>query len=908
MPSREQFLQSLQEIESEGKAKKQSAPRSSFLEGLTAKGLDAVLFGGADELQAAAAGGYDYLFGGGNFGKTYDTTLEKARKPLREFEEDYPKTSMAIDVGSLAIPLGGLAKGAYTGYKAFKAGKAAAPKVAQVAKSVGLGAGVGGATGFLSGEGVEGRTKGAILGAGVGGVAGGAADYVTQLAGRQLGRNIDISRIGDNPQEQAILNKYIGSEQALQDAPEALAKYQELKSQGYNVTPAEVFASMGDTSLLELQGYLQRMGSNVDTMGAFNKQRLEQDLPQYYGDLRNKISQTPSVDIAGRNLVEGAASVESGLRQQRSQVASPYYDKAKIDTAIQDISVPVDQTINRQSVRVSDEGDINPQSYDISVNQMMPTSKNVKVPNPDYGVELRPIVNSLKKAGGIDPNSSLGKELYRMGITNKAVPGLFKHGGAKRLDSDYTEIVNELGMNPNMTFDDFINRIDDEIRNAKGRRGGQTMYTTAEEITPVSPDITSKMNELGIDITGKTKEQLQDEIAGINVPEFTNYADDPEAGRFLQKRFARTVDGAESLKDPIVQRLLNQTRNKFASRLKRLGVESIPDNSVALLHQVKGTVNDKINSLRQAGNRDEAQQYQEILNDLESDLMKDDLYSAATNKYKEVSKPVSRFQESVLSDVAKQKNEFLIRDAYKAPKKIVQVTPDEANYVKSKLPQDTLDDAVAGYFDTLFNAKESNGRIQSVFSEAKKHDKVLQTYLGDKYQDYKKTADIFDMIAKGRGSYAGSPTAPLEAKKKEVEAIKAMRSFFQGDKVNFLYNVSKMIAGRGEIDEALLDRELADNVYNFVMTPKGLQKIKELASKEKKYLNNRYVIKQLGKAANVYAAQESARQLTAKEKKKQEVPTNIRQFLGVPARSNQNKQDYIPSKTLDLGTIYPQEQ
>lgn len=809
MPSREQFLQSLQEIESEGKTRKQSDSRSSFLEGLTAKGLDAVLFGGADELTAGVIGGYDYLLGSGNFGKTYDTALKTARQPLKEFEQDYPKTSLAIDIGSLALPIGGLAHTGYKAYKAVKGGHAAAPRVAQVAKSVGLGSVVGGATGFLSGEGIEGRTKGAIFGAGIGGVTGGAADYVTQLAGgawRRL-KGIDLKSIADDPVQRNLLLSFIGHEDVLKDAPKALERYRNYKSEGINIPPAAVLAEMGDHSLLSIQDFLQNNGSTADRFKYFDKQVLEKDLLDYFDKARQNISDVSSVDVAGRNLVEGANDVKFALKKERSNIVEPLYDKAKVE--------------NR------------------------------------------------------------------------------------------TEIVDELGLNPNTEYDDILERIADEIATSKGRDKGEK-YFTEETSRPTDPDLVNRMKDFGINPEGKTKEQLQEEIAGLYIPEFTNYAHDPEAGHYLQRtqkrRLARTIDGAESLKDPKVKELLKAARKEFSSTLYDLKLENIPDNSVALLHHAKAAAYDKASAARLDSKGSLGHEYTSVAKKIEADLERDELYAAANEIFREISPPVNRFDESVLSEIAKQKpdGQYIIKDAEKAPEKLLNVTPEEAKYIKSKLPQKTIDDAIGGYMYTL---RKRDDRIVGIFGDIKKKDKVLKQLLEPKkYLELKQSEKIFDMSALGRTG-TGSRTQMRTKIGEDLKDIEAdfIRNLLNHNRGGWVKNLIQMIGGRSKIDQELLKSENLDKIYEFVMTEKGLHQISILAKKSPEYLNNRYVIKQLGKAANVYAAQESARQLTAKEKKKQEVPTNIRQFLGVPTKSNQNKQDYIPGKVLDLGTIYQGE-
>lgn len=47
----------------------------------------------------------------------------------------------------------------------------------------------------------------------------------------------------------------------------------------------------------------------------------------------------------------------------------------------------------------------------------------------------RPIAYSIKKMGGIDPDSTAAQDLKAMGITSRTSPGLFRNGGLKELDN-----------------------------------------------------------------------------------------------------------------------------------------------------------------------------------------------------------------------------------------------------------------------------------------------------------------------------------------------------------------------------------------------------------------------------------------------------------------------------------------
>ncbi|MGH6792669.1 MAG: zeta toxin family protein, partial [Methyloceanibacter sp.] len=54
---------------------------------------------------------------------------------------------------------------------------------------------------------------------------------------------------------------------------------------------------------------------------------------------------------------------------------------------------------------------------------------------PDASALKKPVTNILKKAGGVDPDSTLAGELRHMGITSSLAPGLFRKGGIGAADN-----------------------------------------------------------------------------------------------------------------------------------------------------------------------------------------------------------------------------------------------------------------------------------------------------------------------------------------------------------------------------------------------------------------------------------------------------------------------------------------
>lgn len=135
-----------------------------------------VTLGAGDEIIGTAAGLIDSARGFGPLSETVPSRIEDERARIERFREDAPVTATAAEIGgALALPVGGLLRGASLARKAVAGG--------------GIGGATGAGYGFNAAEGgVQERAQAAIPSAAFGAAAGAAAPYVVGRVQQGLSR------------------------------------------------------------------------------------------------------------------------------------------------------------------------------------------------------------------------------------------------------------------------------------------------------------------------------------------------------------------------------------------------------------------------------------------------------------------------------------------------------------------------------------------------------------------------------------------------------------------------------------------------------------------------------------------------------------------------------------------------
>jgi hypothetical protein len=83
----------------------------------------------------------------------------------------------------------------------------------------------------------------------------------------------------------------------------------------------------------------------------------------------------------------------------------------------------------------SERAPVEPRVEHIEAQEIAPAASYRKPANPENKMEKRPIIQMLKRAGGVEPDSQLAGELRHMGVTHKTAPGLYKKGGRTAVDN-----------------------------------------------------------------------------------------------------------------------------------------------------------------------------------------------------------------------------------------------------------------------------------------------------------------------------------------------------------------------------------------------------------------------------------------------------------------------------------------
>jgi len=181
--------------------------------------LQGLTLGGGEEVVAGGVSGLRKLTGDErSLGDIYAQELERERSRIEQFRETNPATAAISEfVGGMALPLG------------------AAKNIKQAA---GIGAGLGGVTGALSGEGGEGRLTGAAIGTVAGGILGAGGQKAADMIGGMLQRRLAAKAV-------KAANEGVDAVSAMK--AEAGKLYDEVSASGLKIDPDSFDAMLNDT-------------------------------------------------------------------------------------------------------------------------------------------------------------------------------------------------------------------------------------------------------------------------------------------------------------------------------------------------------------------------------------------------------------------------------------------------------------------------------------------------------------------------------------------------------------------------------------------------------------------------------------------------------------------------------------
>lgn len=279
--------------------------------------------GSSDEIGALFSGAYDTVFRDGDFFDNYYNRLGEYRTQMKAYNKANPGTALAMEM------LGGAATGLVTLGAGAKAGiGTAAMRAAPIRTSMAVGAGEGGITGVMSGEGTGGRLLGGALGAVGGGLIGGAVPAVAS-AGRRLLTSADDRALGDIAQ--AAVDEGVSPATA-----RATIEANQARDAALGLEPQEMLSDVFTPSGAVQS--LQRGASNAGDLGGDVRNIMaarQQGVDDF--DVTGMPSQPGQVDRVSRELnikggmVEEDAILVDGLHHRGRNQFSADYEKAFAD-------------------------------------------------------------------------------------------------------------------------------------------------------------------------------------------------------------------------------------------------------------------------------------------------------------------------------------------------------------------------------------------------------------------------------------------------------------------------------------------------------------------------------------------------------------------------------------------------
>lgn len=263
-------------------------------------------FGLADEIEAAFRTGRIS-------GPEYERLRNQLRAQQGQFGQDYPNVKTPLELaGGMLVPLGGfkVAKQASTGIQSALAGETLGGQMLR-------GAGVGAATGALSGYGYATKDAGgeAVTGSIFGGALGATVPVAIKGAGTVIRNTLNASGFGDQPAAASkILANYFQKDNLTPN--EAMAALDELRRIG---VPNATIADLGEN--------LRGLAYSAYTVPSKAKTGTQAFLESRLIDQKNDVVKALA-DKAGLDINVNGYNKLNSLIQQQSEAAKKAYPAA----------------------------------------------------------------------------------------------------------------------------------------------------------------------------------------------------------------------------------------------------------------------------------------------------------------------------------------------------------------------------------------------------------------------------------------------------------------------------------------------------------------------------------------------------------------------------------------------------
>lgn len=408
-------------------------------------------FNFGDEIAARAAS----IFPGG---PSYEQGLATARKALSAGREARPGTALASELGGAMGS--GLVTAAAIPARAAQmivgpVGMRTVPAIGRgLLAGTGLGAAEGAVAGFGSGEGGAGErassaASGAAMGGAFGGLLGAAMPLVARGAQNVVNRfrRSDVAKIsqelGISKNAAKVIRMTFDQGGSLDDARAALAR---AGDEGMLADAGYAAQSLLDLSIQQ-GGDAARIGREaVDSRSAGISSRLGAALdetlgaPQGIESLRKSIREGTAAERGRLYDQAFAADIDwtsPAGEELRGLLSSMPEDVLRRAERTRQMAARPDDMAARYADEFAPQVTSQPgllSSDPFGLDEVQAFNQALKEASSEKFM-VRPLTDTIKRRGGIDPTSPIAEELRQRGITSKTTPGLFKRGGLKDLDN-----------------------------------------------------------------------------------------------------------------------------------------------------------------------------------------------------------------------------------------------------------------------------------------------------------------------------------------------------------------------------------------------------------------------------------------------------------------------------------------
>ena len=535
----------------------------------------------------------------------------------------------------------------------------------------------------------------------------------------------------------------------------------------------------------------------------------------------------PTASEVGEMVRNEATAAIDGARENVRKKTAPLYEQAKYKEPFYYVSeADKAKATNKEGLDMGLDPDV---ALDVAQGKI--TSDGAKV-------YQRPLIQTLMRQGGIEPNSEVAKELYATGVTPQTAPALFKKGGIKSLDNipegelDKFNLVTEGGYYDQNAI---LDQIKKEITPSRGAE--PDMFT----VDKGRDDAAAELRELGIDPNKATGEEIREALRvrdrnreykqsqeapsqpanGVEEIPYQKVYD--ENARF------RTVD-KDILKDKRILYYADKAGKKFTN----LTDEKAPMNSVERLHLARQLLDDDLAQAKAKSRKTEFRDLQITRDKLDNALKQDDKFAKADGLERAMHQDLEKMSLDGVAKLANKRDDTLhtigkdlFSDAYPENKFFA---------VRNKLSQETRKALAASYMDDVMSKYKANTAMRRIFENKRVENKFMALLRDDpnakhKIKAIKNVDKIIKNMQSSRSVMENSTTLnkAIDVSRTVTPSLfgRMSSAILKGDGRGIVDSlIGQSVASAGAVKEIMLDmtEKEQDAFFNFIINPQNTKK------------------------------------------------------------------------------------